>query len=246
LPAAWEKPLRLLNELDPIIRKKALHDLGNLKASNALSDIIRLLTDLDDDVRLEAVIAIGKIGEANVGPELLPFIETKDIPFLMELIHTLGILGANGFSKAASIIEEFINHSNFRVRKFSIQALSQCGTSDSIEKVYTIFKEENTPIEIKEEIANTISQIGGSRAIEILSDLVREGQMEIRRAAIKGLGESKSPAALEILGKILQDKKEDKIIRNYTEDAVKKIIEGARTTYIRIKERAEEFLKGKN
>jgi HEAT repeat protein len=103
----------------------------------------------------------------------------------------------------------------------------------------------DTPIELKELIANTIGQIGGSRSIEILKELSKEGRVEIRRAAIKALGELRNTVALDLLGKIYNDKKEDKVIKAFAEEAIKKIIEGARTAYLNLKQRAEDILKGK-
>jgi len=244
MPAAYEKPMKLLHELDPTVRIKALREIGYLKASECVTDVLRLTKDENDDVRVEAMITLGKIGDTQIGNELLTLIDTGDIPLLMELINTLGILGANGFTKSSHYIEKKIDHPNFRVRKFVIQSLGKCGTPASIEKMYEVFNRKESSVEIKELIANAIGQIGGSRAIEILTDLSKEGLMEIRRAAIKALGESRTPAALEVLGKILKDKKEDKVIRNYAEEAVKKIIEGAKAAFLQIKQRAEEILKG--
>lgn len=245
---AWEKPLKMLSELDLNVKIKALRELGRLKAVECQTDIIKLLNIQDpklDDVKLEAIITLGKIADPSIGDQLLTYMDTTDIPFLMELITTLGILGANGFTKAAPAIEKKLDHANFRIRKFSIQALAKCGNASTIEKLFEIFQRKETTTETKELLAETIGQIGGSRAIEILKDLVKEGLMEIRRAAIKALGEARTQISLEVLGQIYNDKKEDKIIRKFAEDAIRKIIEGARDYYLQVKQRAEDILHGK-
>ncbi|MHA1795657.1 MAG: HEAT repeat domain-containing protein [Promethearchaeota archaeon] len=69
--------------------------------------------------------------------------------------------------------------------------------------------------------------------------------IEVRRGAILAFGEIKNPAALELLGKIYQNKNEPKIIRQYAEDAIKKTILGAKEYFLSIKEQATRILRGK-
>jgi HEAT repeat protein len=249
---AYQKALKQLSENDVSLKIKALRELGELKATECVSDIFRLVEkDESDEVKAEAVRALGMIQDNSIGDKLIPLLDSNDVPLVMESVNTLGIFCANGFTKAVAPIEKLLDHSNFRVRKFAIEALGNSGSSTSIEKLFDYFRKEDASIETKELIARAIGKIGGPRAIEILKDLIIPSElvpksiMEVRRAAIAALGESRQSAALEILGKVYNDKEEHKVIKSYTEEAIKKTIEAARVQYMNIKKRAEEILKGK-
>ncbi|WP_371804157.1 HEAT repeat domain-containing protein [Candidatus Lokiarchaeum ossiferum] len=249
---SYNKSLKQLIDDDPEIRIKALRVLGDQKASECLSDIIRIIEkDTDDNVKLEAVVTLGKIGDISAGDILLPFLESDDVPLIMECVNVLGLFCANGYTKGIPPIEKLIDHPNFRVRKFAIDALGKAGSSSSLQLLFDHLKKEETSIETKQLVATAIGQIGGSEAINILkllispNDEVAESVMEVRRAAIYALGESKKTAALDILGKIYNNKEEHKIIRKYAEEAIKKTILGAKQDFLAIKQRAEDVLKGK-
>jgi HEAT repeat protein len=248
----WEKILPRLSEPNSDLQIKTLRELAEMKAGECIPDIIRLAQSGEDSVKLEAMVALGKIADPKSGEEILPFLEKKDdVPFLMEVITTLGTIGANGFTGAAKALHPMLDHEHYRVRKFAIQALGNCGNVESIDALYSHFQKEDVSMETKEAIALSIGQIGGSRAMEILTNLVLPSEKshvlskEVRRAAIQALGDMRSPRALEVLGKVYNDDEEDKVIRKYAEAAIRKTIDGAKEWYLRIKDRAETILKGK-
>ena len=248
----FSKALTQLDHEDPSVRIRALRELGQLKATECLTDIIRVIEkDPDDDVKVEAVRVIGQIQDIHAGSVLLPILTTDDIPMVMEAVVSLGILGAHGFTDGLVPLERLLSHSHFTVRKYAIEAMGKCGNSGTIDKLYAHFKREDVSIETRQLVATAIGHIGGSKAINILQNLVlptgeiNELQMEVRRAAIYALGEARTPVALEVLGKVYRNKKEHKVVRKYTEDAIKKTIEGAKSHFMSIKKRAEDILKGR-
>jgi len=248
----FSKVLNQLIHQDPSVRIRALRELGQLKAAECLTDIIQVIEkDSDDDVRVEAVQTLGHIQDIHAGSALLPILTADDIPMVMEAVIALGILGAHGFTDGLVPLERLLTHSHFTVRKYAIEAMGKCGNTETIEKLYAHFKKEDVSIETRQLVATAIGQIGGSRAIHILQNLVlptgeiNELQMEVRRAAIYALGEARTPVALEVLGKVYRNKKEHKVVRKYTEDALKKTIEGAKQHFLTIKKRAEDILKGR-
>ncbi|MHA1673896.1 MAG: HEAT repeat domain-containing protein [Promethearchaeota archaeon] len=252
MPPSIKKLGEKLQDQDPREQIKALKTLGNLRSSESVDSIIKLLTDDQDyDVQIECIKSLGKIQEIQSGDKLLNLIDHEDIPILMEVVIALGKLIEIGFTKGLADLEEKLNHTNYRVRKFTIDALSTCGGDSTIEKLFLMLQNEDLSVEMHEQITMSIGKIGGSRAIEILqkllipSDLFPKLSVEVRRAAIKALGQNKKTVALEILGKIYNDKKEVKIIRNYAEEAIKMTISGAKEYYLQIRERAENILRGK-
>jgi HEAT repeat protein len=70
--------------------------------------------------------------------------------------------------------------------------------------------------------------------------------MKVRHSVIHALGESKNSETLEILGKIYNNKIENKIIRWYAEEAIRKTIIAARDEFMQLKKLAEEILNGKS
>ena len=249
----FSKALKQLGHEDPSIRIRALRELAQLKATECLIDIIGLIEkDPNDDVKVEAVRVLGPIQDINAGPTLLRILTTDDIPMVMEAVVALGILGAHGFTDGLVPLERLLNHSHFTVRKYAIETMGKCGNAGTIDKLYAHFKKEDVSIETRQLVATAIGQIGGSKAIRILQELVlptgeiNELQMEVRRAAIYALGEARTPVALEVLGKVYRNKQEHKVIRKHTEDALKKTIGFARRSYEAIKKRAEDILKGRS
>jgi len=248
----FSNALKQLDHSDPWVRIRALKELGHLKAAECLTDITRVIDkDPHDDVKVEAVRVLGQIQDIHAGSVLLPILKTEDIPMVMEAVVALGTLGAHGFTDGVVPLERLLTHSHFTVRKYAIEALGKCGNSGTIDLLYTHFKKEDVSVETRQLVATAIGHIGGSKAIQILQNLVlptgeiNELQMEVRRAAIYALGEARTPVALEVLGKVYRNKKEHKVVRKYTEDALKKTIEGAKQHFLAIKKRAEDILKGR-
>ncbi len=248
----YEKALKLLVDPDVKLRIKALHELAKLRPPECVNDILHILEkDDDDDVKIAAIQTLAVINEISAGPTLIKMLSLDNIPIAMEAVVALGIITAQGYTPGVTALEKMLDHPNFRIRKFTIIVLGECGGSTTIEKLYDHFKKDETSIESKELIATAIGKIGGARAIEILQSLVgitsevSELKMEVRRAAIAALGEARIPAALDILGKVYNDKKEHKVVRKYAEDAIKKTVDGAYQQFLLIKKHAEDIFHGK-
>jgi HEAT repeat protein len=252
MPSNYKKSLKNLANENSSERIKALRELGQTKASECTSDIVHLIEKEEvEDVKVEAIMALGKIGDISAGDTLLSLLENPDIPIVMESASVMGSFCAKGFTKAIEPLENLLDHGNFRVRKFTIEALGVAGSQTSIAKLLNHFKKEETSIETKQLIATSIGRIGGSHSIEVLTQLlnpsedIHESTMEVRRATLFALGEIKNSTTLEILGNVYNDKKEQKIIRKYAEEAIRKTIIGAKNEFVQIRKRAEDILKGK-
>jgi len=249
---ALKKIIESLNSDDPKTKIKAIREIADQKLVECLSDLARLLEkDSPDDVKVEAIRAMGKIQDSAAGPYLLPFLPSDDVELAMESIQALGILGSGGFTDGVLPLEQLLESPKFRIRKYAIMALGECGTSATLETLYEHFKRDETSLDEKELIAEAIGKIGGGRALQILKNLIipteeiPELQMEIRRTAIQALGNIQRSARLEVLGQVYNNKTEHKVVRKYAEDAIQKTIEGAKARYLQTKSRAEEILKGK-
>ncbi|MCF2140815.1 MAG: HEAT repeat domain-containing protein [Candidatus Lokiarchaeota archaeon] len=247
-----KKIVQRLKEANPNEQIKLIKSIADMRLQEAVPELLQLLQNkVDYDVQIETIKALGIIQDVQAGDTLLRYLSQEDIPILMETVLALGKLCEIGFSKSLQPLEDMLDHPNYRVRKFTIEALASCGRESTLERLFLILQQENLSEEMREQITLAIGRIGGSRAIEILqqllipSDLFPKLSMEVRRAAILALGENKTPVALELLGKIYQDKSEPKIIRKYSEDAIKKTILGAKEYFLRIKEQAERILKRK-
>jgi len=160
----------------------------------------------------------------------------------MEAANALGIIGSAGFPGSKQTLEKLITDDNYRVKKYAVKALGMCGDSKSIDILVEIFNKEETALELKELIAQTIGYIGGGHAMEILNLWVTAGSMEVRREAINALGLIGSQAAVDVLIKIANDKKDDKVIVNYAKAALKNIINVAKDRYMELKKKIEDSL----
>lgn len=226
--------------IDSIIN--GLAELGKIKDPSVLDEVIKFANDSSERVRTQVAICLGELGDINAGKTLLKLSLDEDDAVRMEAAQSLGILGSKGYREAKLPLEKLIGDKNYRVRKYAIKALGMCGDSETIQKLVEIFDKKETSIEIKEIIANSIGQIGGSYAISLLKGWVEEGSMEVRREAIHALGILGNQAAVDILIKVLDDKAEDKVIKNYAKQALKDIEQNARENYLALKKRIEKYL----
>ncbi|MCP4764402.1 MAG: HEAT repeat domain-containing protein [archaeon] len=234
-----DKYLKKLHEKDSEIKIKALIELGNLKDSEGVTQIFRTAEDEDERVRTQTAITLGQIGDIQAGEIILKLAIDDDPAVRMEAATSLGVFGARGYSPSKEALENMLNEENYRVRKYAIIALGNCGERDTIDKLSEIFTRDKTSTELKEAIATSIGKIGGSHAMEILNSWVLTGTMEVRRDVINALGTIANEAAADVLIHLMTDEKEDKVIRKHAKEALKNIVKVAKDNYINLKNRIE-------
>jgi len=239
----WDKALKKLDSEDPKIKIEGIREIGNLKAAECLGDLKRLLNEQNEDVVAETIVALRKIADVSVADQLIPFLKHKDNLIRGETVLTLGKLAEKGYSEGVEKIHPMLKDPVYFVRKCAVEALSMCGNEKSVDVLLEYFNQKDSSIEIKQMINSALGKIGGSKAMEALSKMVKEGQVEIRRSAIKALGESNYVGALELLAAVLEDKNEDKSIKGYAKAAIKNFLDVAEQRYLEFKKRVTEILK---
>jgi HEAT repeat protein len=238
-----EKLYERLESQNPKDRIKALIEMAKEKDSESLVRIYKLAESEEDDrVRSQIAICLGQIANPNSGPVLMKLSHDSDITVKMEAVTALGILGGRGFTEAKDRLEKLINDENFTVKKYSIKALGSCGDMVTIEKLNEIYDKDDTSVELKSYIAQSIGEIGGSRAMELLNSWAIRGLMEVRREAIRALGTIADDVAVDLLVHIMNEKREDKIIRKYAKAALINIVVVAKEKYEKLKRRIESYL----
>ncbi|MHA1340958.1 MAG: HEAT repeat domain-containing protein [Promethearchaeota archaeon] len=201
-----------------------------------------IASDADEKVRTEAAIFLGNLKLIQLGDIVIKLAEDDDPAVKMEAIIALGKLGSNGFMKSKSILENLLKDQNYFIRKYAIKALGFCGDNNSIDLLLPIFNERKVDLEIKELIAETIGEIGGSYAFSILKEWAQAGEMEVRREAINALGKLANENAVELLIKIYKRKDEYKVIKNYAKHALKQILEHQKMKYLNLKKKLDKIL----
>jgi HEAT repeat protein len=240
---AWDKALKKIATEDDKIRIEGIREIGNIKASECIPDLKRLLSESNEDIIVETVIAFRKIGDSSVAELIFPLLSHDYNLIRGETVLALGKLAEKGYSEAVEKIHPMIKDNNYFVRKCTVEALAGCGNEKSVDILLEYSNKEDTSLEVKQMINSTLGAIGGAKAMEALSKMVKEGQVEVRRSAIKALGESNYLGALELLAEVLEDKKEDKSIKIYAKAAIKNFLDQAEKRYLEFNKRVTEILK---
>lgn len=237
-----EKYLSKLDDNNSQVRISSLVELGRKKDPESVSYILKIAgKEENEDVRAQIAICLGEIGSIEAGNVLIEFTKDSEPLVRMEAASSLGIIGAKGFTEAKISLERLIPDNIYTVRKNAIKALGFCGDHDTVTQLLGIFEKEGSSIEIKSIIAQTIRQIGGSHAMKILTTWALKGSMEVRRETINALGMLGDENTVDLLIKIMREKREDKVIRNYAREALKSIVTVARNRYLTIRKKIESY-----
>jgi HEAT repeat protein len=240
--SAAGKSLAHLHDKESENKIIALVELGKIKDPDSVTQIFKTATDEDERVRTQTAICLGELGDIRAGDTLLRLARDVDPAVRMESANALGIIGGAGFPAAKGTLEKMIADENYRVKKYAVKGLGLCGDSKSIDILVEIFNKNETALELKEFIAQSIGHIGGGHAMEVLNTWVNNGSMEVRREAVNALGVIGSQAAVDCLVKIVNDKEEDKVIVNYAKAALKNIVNVAKDRYLELKKKIEDSL----
>ncbi len=236
------KLIKLLGSSNPEERIKGLQEIEREQDDDYLDDVVKCLKDEDEEVIVQALITLRSFNAASYGDALLPLKDREYSLIRSELALTLGHIGERGYQNATETLHELLADKDFFVHKNAIKALGQAGNEKSVDLLLEYANQKTVTLEVKQLINFSLGQIGGAKAWQALSEMVKEGMVESRRSAIKALGESGYTAALELLAEVLHNEEEDKSIRKYAKAAIERFLENAKERYIAFEKRVKQIL----
>ncbi|MBC78502.1 MAG: hypothetical protein CL745_02710 [Chloroflexi bacterium] len=140
----------------------------------------------------------------NLMIQSLSFIKNPDIETLIlekyssngdeDLICAITSMGNNGDIKWIPLIEEMLDHDNFKIRSEACNSLSLIGNEENLDQIKDLLEDEE--LETQKAAVNGISNIGGVYAKSILDNLKFSSEPEIVTLSKEKLSEIKADEEL--------------------------------------------------
>lgn len=155
--------------------------LGELRVTEADTQLTGLLEHEDERVRAAAAGALAKIGTGVAAKGLRVALRDASPEVRERAASALG--STRGARSAASLIKAIDREEDIRVLMAMLTALGQIGTPDAVEKLVALAKPD--------------------------SRLFKKNRTSLRAAAVHALADAKTPLAIATLQSLLRDKEKD-------------------------------------
>lgn len=187
----------LVNDREWEVRAVLAEALGRLGDKNALPTVMGLLHDRDQEVRQNAADAAGRVGDESAIESLVLAMVDEHMGVRQAAARALALLDPywERNPKARSLIpqlQEAMRHFNSGVQ-FAASGLLRRLTGRSGSEIAT------TP-------GTEVFGRTGNQAFDILQNLLRDADEEVRLAAVEALVRMKLPACVPALQALLSDK----------------------------------------
>ena len=198
--AEWLKPNSTASRRMKESAVSLLGAHGGKQAVPILLDIAR--NQPDAKLRQTAIHRLGEAGGENVMDELMRiYTADPDIKIKQQVLHALAEMdGARASSKLLEIAQN--NNESIEMRKTAISRLGEReGSLDNLIRIY----DADRTLEIRKRLLNAFAESDDPRADAKLLEVARTGDnVELRRYAIRRLGEHNGEAMLDELMRLYQ------------------------------------------
>jgi|GEM_PF-3002931 len=161
------------------VRREAVRALGNLKTPEAIPLLKKALTDSDSDVVDSAINAAST---------------------------TMHALGKNHIQD----IGQMITAGRWQVRREAVRALGNLKTSATIPLLKIALTDSDSDVvDSAINAASTTMHALGKNHIQDIGQMITAGRWQVRREAVRALGNLKTPEAIPLLKKALTDSDDD-------------------------------------
>ncbi len=220
-----------LEDEDEEVRLRSLEGLWEDDDPSLIVPLVKLLKkDPSLKVRAAAASSLGRFlvraGTSKlddyyarlVYSALLEAAETEDLEIRRRAIEALACSPSDD-EKVLKLIEEAYNHPDENMKASAIYAMGK--NANPKWRAFVLKELRNPKAAIRYEAARACGEMGLKEAVEILADLARDKDYEVREAAIWALGSIGGNKARNILIKFLTEG--DESIREAVEDALREI-----------------------
>lgn len=208
-------------------KSEAVKMLGKIESSQAIELLIETLKHKDIDTASAAAKALGRIGNPQAVEPLIEALNHEDIDVTSTAATALGRIGN---LQAVEPLIEALNHEDYLVVMGAAEALGRIGNPQAIDALIEKLNDEDEYIRMG--VAEYLAKTGNPQAIETvlnhedvcvsypaeqaLKDIsevnihgwlnaLRNGDSDIRLAAVAALGKIGNPHAIEDLMRALKD-----------------------------------------
>ncbi|MDQ7053611.1 MAG: HEAT repeat domain-containing protein [candidate division KSB1 bacterium] len=213
--------VKLLDHQDPVERRYAAEDLGELADPKAIQALIKALDDPDKSVREAAADALIAIGGKEVAEAVIPLLYSEVVHqrnYATEILSQLG-------DEAIPYLLQECSSPNVDVRKFVIDILGQIGEVHRISDLSQLINLLNDKdINVAAAAAEALGRISDPSVVPILAQHL-SGPSWMQCNVIHAIAEIGGKQASEVLKSLDRDKL-SKEAQYYYDMALKRIQEG--------------------
>ncbi|MDP1545283.1 MAG: HEAT repeat domain-containing protein [Anaerolineales bacterium] len=205
IPSASPALTKLLNTAHPLLRGRVAEVFFINKDKTAISALLEALKGEYYTVRSRAALALGQIGDARVIPALFPLLKDKD-----EEVRVAACVAIGKFRPPSTfdeITEVLLDDPQIKVRQAAARALGDTRHPSAIPFLMEALRDSYWWYEKDQEVLVLLEAIEkmGAPVVDVLIEALEDHERNVRKFAVKILGNLQDVRAIEALGMVVYD-----------------------------------------
>jgi HEAT repeat protein len=190
----------LLRHSDPEVRWRAAEALGDLRAKDAVPDLVRALRDPDGDVARRAVEALADLGAREAVVECVELLKNPETPVRRRASRLLEKLKARD---AAPDVIALLRSEESGVRESAAATLGNLGIVEAVPHLLKRFEDEDT--DVRAAAVGALVELDARESIAAIRELLKDEDAVIREYAASALGKLSAREAIPDLQRLRLD-----------------------------------------
>ena len=172
---------KMLDNDDERVVLAAAEALGNLGATNAVSGLLRVATAGSRAVRAQAAKALGQIGDSRALPVLAEMLaRDRYSKARVKAAESLGIISD---TNAIPALKSALSDPDDEVRTEVICSLGHLGDTNCAAFIIALLKDKQRPTNVRFDVCYFLVEMGGPPGVDALTEMLADGDMDVRLAA---------------------------------------------------------------
>ena len=188
------------------IKKSALRSLGETKNARAQARLLEIArTDANADLRKQAIRVLGERGEAAVD-DLLRLFDSEQVPDVRRsVLQSLGEVKSTRVED--KLFEVARSNEGVDLRRQAIRLLGERVSKRSFEFLSQTAQSPDATAEVQVQAVRAISERRAEESVPLLIKIARSHPNQlVRKQAIRSLGETGDPRAIDFFREVLSNK----------------------------------------
>ena len=188
------------------VKRNALRALAETKSPRAQARLLEVArTDASPELRKQAIRVLAERGEAAVD-DLLKLFDSEQVPDVKR-----SVLQSLSETKSARVEDKLFevarSNEQMDVRRQAIRLLGERVTKRSFEFLSQTAQSNDATVEVQVQAVRAISERKSEESVPLLIKIARtHANQQVRKQAIRSLGESGDPRAIEFFREVLTTK----------------------------------------
>lgn len=191
------------SEMDADVKRAVLHALAETKSPGAQARLLELArTEANPDLRKHAIHVLAERGEAVIG-DLINLYDAERVPEVRRtVLQTLSEI--KGTRVEDKLFEVARADENVELRRHAIRLLGERAGKRSLDFLSSTAQSNDGNAEVQMQAVRAISERSAEESVPLLIKIAKtHANQAVRKQAIRALGESGDPRAVEFFREVL-------------------------------------------